>query len=86
MRIEGNTFETFDVPLLYAISTSGIAFRNNRISYNNHFPAWKKKPFILRRCEKVDIAQNPVAGGNKMRFDANDVERDLTPLEAVVVN
>lgn len=86
VRIEGNTFETFDVPLLYAISTSGIAFRNNRISYNNHFPAWKKKPFILRRCEKVDIAQNPVAGGNKMRFDANDVERDLTPLEAVVVN
>jgi len=85
VRIENNTFETFDVPLLYAISTSGITFRNNKVTYNNHFPAWKKKPFILRRCEKVEIDRNAVSGGARMRFDANDVERDLTPPEAVVV-
>jgi hypothetical protein len=31
IRIEGNTFKTFDYPVLYAKSTRGLVFKNNQI-------------------------------------------------------
>ncbi len=85
VRIEENVFETFDVPLVYAISTDGLVFQKNKITYNNDYPAWKKEPFILRRCANVVVEGNTVAGAGKGAFTAASVKRELTPPEAVTV-
>lgn len=60
VRIEDNDFVTFDVPLLYAISTDGLSFTGNRVTYNAAHPSWKKPPFILKGCERVNISGNTV--------------------------
>ena len=74
IRIEENTFETFDVPLIYAISTEGLAFSGNTVNYNNHFPTWNKPPFILRRCDNVTIANNRVTrDGKPVKWTEKDV-------------
>lgn len=58
--IEDNVFKTFDVPLLFAISTDNIKFINNRIIYNNDFKGWGKKPFDFRRCANILIKGNKI--------------------------
>jgi hypothetical protein len=79
VRIEDNTFETFDVPLLFAISTRGLSFTGNRITYNDHHPAWNKSPFILRRCAAVTIENNRVTrAGAAVKWTGNDVHAELT--------
>jgi len=79
VRIENNTFETFDVPLIFGISTDGITFRGNTVTYNDHFPAWKKPPFIFNRCDHVTIEGNTVTrGGKPVTWTAADVKTDLT--------
>jgi hypothetical protein len=60
VRIEDNDFETFDVPLVYAISTDGVAFTGNRVKYNDAYKAWKKPPFTFKGCENVVIRDNKV--------------------------
>ncbi|MBP5227806.1 MAG: hypothetical protein J6336_10525 [Kiritimatiellae bacterium] len=49
--ITGNRFETFDVPLLYALSTDEIIFEGNTVIWNTDYRGWKKPPFILERCD-----------------------------------
>lgn len=60
--IEDNWFETFDKPILYAKSTSGLRFCNNSISRNNDYPAyhWNKETWLLERCENVTIENNSI--------------------------
>jgi hypothetical protein len=60
VRIEDNEFETFDVPLVYAISTDGLSFTGNRVTYNEKFKSWKKPPFLFKGCENVVIKNNTV--------------------------
>lgn len=60
IRIEENIFETFDVPLVFALSTDGIRFSNNKVTYNSAYPAWKKPPFIFRHCTHVEVKDNHV--------------------------
>lgn len=60
VRIEDNTFDTFNVPLLFAISTDGLHFTNNHITYNHDYKAWNQPPFILRRCKNVEVIGNTV--------------------------
>lgn len=86
IRIEENVFETFDVPLVFAISTDGISFRRNSISYNQDYPSWGKPPFILRRCANVHIEGNRVVGSPSGPWTLDSVARELTLLEAVRVN
>ena len=38
--ISDNTFETFDIPLLYAKSIKGLRFENNRVIKNQDYPAF----------------------------------------------
>ena len=85
VRIENNRFETFDVPLVYAISTDGLSFRKNTVAYGNDYPAWNKAPFILRRCANVKIEGNTVSGSGKGPFTTASVKCELTPPEAVTV-
>ncbi len=60
VRIEDNDFETFDVPLVHAISTDGVTFTGNRVNYNKAYPAWKKPPFTFKGCENVTVSGNTV--------------------------
>ncbi len=60
VRIEDNVFETFDVPLVFAISTDGIRFTNNKVVYNSDYPAWNKPPFIFHRCINIEQKDNQV--------------------------
>lgn len=87
VRIEDNLFETFDVPLLFAISTEQLIFKNNRVNYNDTFPAWDKKPFIFRRCDKVLISQNHIThDGRPVSWTIADIDRDnLTPQRAIKI-
>lgn len=83
VRIEDNTFETFDVPLVFAISTDGLSFTGNKVNYNNDYPAWNKPPFILRRCKNFEVSGNKVKNAPiKWNID-RAVDRQLTEKSAV---
>ena len=80
VRIEHNKFETFDVPLVFAISTQGLSFTSNQVTYNSNFPGWNKPSFILRRCKDVVIADNTVLrDGQPVTWTQEDVSRELGP-------
>ena len=85
VRIENNTFETFDVPLVYAISVDGLTFKGNKVKYNRDYAGWNKEPFVLRRCSGVKIEGNKVENAPKGPWSAASVKREHTPPEAVVV-
>lgn len=57
--IEGNTFDTFDAPILYAKSVDGLAFRNNVIRTNREYPPFhpNRNRFRLERVTNVSIAE-----------------------------
>lgn len=57
IRIEDNTFRTFDYPVLYAKSTAGLLFRNNTIVRTETFPAVSGNPYVfyLNGCKKAVI-------------------------------
>lgn len=72
IRIENNTFETFDAPLLYAKSVDGISFTNNTVTHNRDYPAfhWNRNPFFFQRVKNFRIEDN--------RFDTGfDLSKDL---------
>jgi len=60
ITIEGNTFNTFDMPLLYARSVQNLTFRNNIIkrTYDYKPFAWLKTPFLLWNCRNVEFSGN----------------------------
>ncbi len=64
IRIEGNVFNPFDYPVLYAKSTEGLSFTNNRIRRSTRYePYHKRKDMItLELCKKVEIAGNKLEG------------------------
>lgn len=77
VRIENNVFHTFDVPLLFAISTQNLLFKNNKITYNNDFKGWGKKPFIFRRCADIRIIGNQVTPTRS--WNIGDCDLQQTP-------
>lgn len=82
--IEGNTFETFDRPILYAKSTDGLLFRNNSITYNTEFEPfhWNDHLFFFERVNGVIIGENHFGNG----FDVKkDMKIELSPKGAVTV-
>ncbi len=58
--IEGNTFEMFDKPILYAKSVDGVVFRNNTITYNTQFEPfhWNNHTFLLEHVKNILIEDN----------------------------
>lgn len=80
--IENNTFEMFDRPILYAKSTDGLIFQENRIVYNNDFEPfhWNKHPFFFEKVDNVLIQNNDFENG----FDPEtDVRIELSAHDAV---
>ncbi len=57
IRIEKNTFKTFDHPILYAKSVNGLIFKGNYIEKNNDYPPfhWNKERVLLERVINDDI-------------------------------
>ena len=79
--IENNVFKTFDVPLLFAISTDNLKFVNNKIIYNNDFRGWGQKPFQFRRCANILIKNNKVQPPRTWSIE--DCKLDNTPADQV---
>lgn len=57
ITITGNTFNTFDTPLLYAKSVDGLIFLDNTILHNNDFAPlhWNKAPILLERVTNARL-------------------------------
>jgi len=51
--IENNVFETFDVPLVFAVSTENVTFRGNTVKYHDRFAGWGKPPFVFSHCGRM---------------------------------
>ncbi len=82
--IENNVFKTFDVPLLFAISTDNLKFINNKIIYNDEFKGWGQKPFQFRRCANILIKNNKVRPPRTWTLE--DCKLEDTPAEQVTIS
>jgi hypothetical protein len=60
IRIEGNTFNVYDTPLLTAKSTDGLSFVNNKVVSRDFggLPQGNRPGFHLNHCRKVTITGN----------------------------
>jgi hypothetical protein len=82
IRIENNTFRTFDAPVLYAESVKGLSFTKNTIVRTHDFPAWhpRKVAITLDRCREVTIRgtrlQGDVLGPYVKATDTPDLKLD----------
>ncbi len=63
IKIENNTFKTFDIPLVHARSVRGLTFSNNEIIKTNTYKpyAWQKSSFLLDGCREVVISGNKLS-------------------------
>lgn len=57
IRIEDNTFEHFDAPLLYAKSVSGLTWLRNRLRPTRTFKPfhWNRQRFLLEHTQNITI-------------------------------
>jgi len=61
IRIEDNSFEQFQQPLLYAASVEGLSFKHNRVLFNHDYPTnlpADAPVFSLSHTRCVDVSQN----------------------------
>jgi hypothetical protein len=61
IRIEDNSFEQFQQPLVYAASVEGLSFKHNHVLFNHDFPANLPADapiFSLSHTRCVDVSQN----------------------------
>jgi len=81
ITIENNRFETFDAPILFAISTENLYLRNNTVEYNRRYQSWGKPPLIFRNCKRMHIEKNPGLDPNPdpNPFQAGFAKVDITP-------
>jgi hypothetical protein len=64
IRIEKNTFNPFDYPVLYAKSAEGLFFNDNIIKRSTRFKPFHQRKFMitLEACKKVEILRNKLNG------------------------
>lgn len=62
IRIEGNTFKTFDSAILYARSVEGLVFKDNVIEKTDSYPAVSPDLPIVR----LNACRNAVVEGNQV--------------------
>ena len=60
IRIENNTFNPSDFPILYALSVDGLSFNNNTIKRSYDYEPWhsQKHNFLFDACRNVEISGN----------------------------
>lgn len=71
IRIENNTFEVFDNPVLWALSAGGLTFKGNTINVSKTFSKWHwiKSGLTFLHCTDVTVQGNKIAAG----FEGRDV-------------
>ena len=74
IKIEGNEIDTFDVPLLYGISSANVEFVRNKINYNSDYPGWSKKPFEFIKVRNITIGENTVTPAKTFTIDDVSLE------------
>lgn len=64
IRIENNTFNPYDYPVLYAKSVEGLTFSSNTVKRSKSFKAWHPRKFMitLESCKKITINSNRFFG------------------------
>lgn len=64
IRIEDNTFHPFDYPVLYAFSTDGLTFTNNKIIRSTRFAPFHKTKYMFKfdYCKKIVVSKNIMEG------------------------
>lgn len=64
IRIEHNTFNPFDYPILFARSVEGLSFIGNVIKGSSEYKPFheRKKAITLEKCSRVKIKDNTVVG------------------------
>ena len=65
IRIESNTFKSFDYPILFARSVRGLTFTGNTLNRTTTYPpfARNKATFVFDGCRDVRIEGNTYADG-----------------------
>jgi len=63
IRIEGNQFDVFDYPVLYALSVDGLGFKDNTIKHNAQYKPWQGRKAMLtfEGCKNVNVSGNHLA-------------------------
>jgi hypothetical protein len=92
IKIEENTFNPSDYPILYAKSVDGLCFRNNSISRSYAYTPWhsQKYNFLFDACKNVEISGNKIAedvlGKNILlkRMDTGELQNSNNELEIIV--
>ena len=64
ISIVGNVFETFDVPLLFALSAEDVTWRNNRVKRHDRYRGWGRKPFEVKGGRNV-VVDGRIMQGNE---------------------
>lgn len=64
ISIHHNRFDTPDIPVLYAFSTGGLAFRNNVITKSPAAESWLPYKHLVRldHCKGVELSENTIIG------------------------
>jgi hypothetical protein len=64
IRIEKNTFNPFDYPVLYAKSVKGLTFNDNTINRSIRFQPFHQRKWMitLDACKQVEIRRNTLNG------------------------
>ena len=75
----------FDRPILYAKSTDGIMFKENKITYNNVFKPfhWNTHLFLFEKVDNVSIINNRFG---KELDKETDIKVTLSSSEAIRLN
>ncbi|SHL91859.1 alpha-1,3-galactosidase-related protein [Flavobacterium saccharophilum] len=62
IKIENNSFNPSDYPILYAVSVDGLSFKNNTITRSFAFTPWHpgKYNFRIEACKNVEISGNKI--------------------------
>jgi hypothetical protein len=65
IRIEGNQFDLYDYPVLYAKSVDNLVFIENKLNASTRFKPWhpRKSSISLEFCKGVVIKDNHIAPG-----------------------
>ena len=60
IKIEGNTFEVFDAPLLWAKSAGDLTFKNNFVQRSSKYKPWhgNMEPLTFLGCSNVSVSGN----------------------------
>ncbi|MGV8136114.1 MAG: hypothetical protein AB2L20_12950 [Mangrovibacterium sp.] len=87
ISIEGNTFHSFDYPVLYALSVNGLKFNNNRIIRSHRYQPFHSRKHLLtfEACLRIEVKGNTFDGDVPAKdiclktMDPAQITTDLEP-------